>query len=58
MEGHNRTHIYLDGGLDTLEHSQANDGPGRQQTADDVRVERARLINRVCDVQSIAVPEV
>lgn len=55
---HNRSHSYLDRGLDTLKHSQAHDGPGRQQTADDVSVERARFINRVCDIQRFAVPEI
>lgn len=49
---------YLDGSLYSLEHSQAHNGPGSQQTAHHVRVERARLVNRVCDVQSVTVPEV
>lgn len=51
-------HSYLDRGLDTLEHSQAHDSPGCQQTADDVRVEGARLINGVGDIQGFAVPEI
>lgn len=49
---------YLDGSLYSLEHSQAHNGPGCQQTAHHVRVERARLVNGVCDVQSLTVPEV
>lgn len=48
----------LDGSLYSFEHSQAHDGPGYQQTAHHVRIERARLVNRVCDVQSSTVPEV
>lgn len=36
---------YLDRALDALEHSQANNGPCCQKTADHVRVERACVIN-------------
>lgn len=49
---------YLDGSLYSPEHSQAHNCPGCQQTAHHVRVERASLVNRVCDVQSVTVPEV
>lgn len=53
-----RTDRYLYRRLDTLEHPQTHDGPGCQQTADDVSVERARLIDWICDIQSFAVPEI
>lgn len=49
---------YLDRGLDALEHPQAHDGPGGQQTAHDVRVERSRLVDGVRDVQRLTVPEI
>lgn len=47
----------LDGGLDALEHPQADDGPGGQQAAHDVRVEGPHLVDGVGDVQRSAVPE-
>lgn len=48
----------LDRALDALEHSQAHDGPRSQQRAGDVRVKGANLINGVCNIQSVPVPEV
>lgn len=47
----------LDGGLDALEHPQADDGPGGQQAADHVGVEGSQLVDGVGDVQRSAVPE-
>ena len=49
---------YLCGGLDALEHAQAHNGPGPQQTAGENWVELARLVDGVRGVQSLPEPEV
>lgn len=49
---------YLDRALDPLEHSQAHDCPGGKQTANDVRVEGARVVDAVRDIQRFTVPKV